>query len=104
LFGTKDRVNYDLKHVVHHLRKHRLHVLAGCAQIRVRVALNQPDSEVLVQQKVEPKELKDVFALVRVHLVAYAQEGVDRDVAHARQQVVFNPDTLLGVVLIDVTL
>ena len=68
------------------------------------IHLDQPNSEVFVEQEIESKEFKAVMTVAGVHFLLNAEEGVEDDVLYPGQEQIFNVEIVLRKVLVQVLL
>ena len=77
--------NY-LKHIFDHSRDESPHILVRHSQEWIMVDLNEPNTEIFIEQEIKAKELKAVFTLIGIHSPLDTEEGIDYDVFDARQE------------------
>jgi len=62
----KNRIQHYLKEAIEHFWNDVLHPFIVDSNVWVGIDLNEPDSKILIDHEVEPKELEGVLPLVRV--------------------------------------
>lgn len=81
-------VKSELEGVIHKIRYEPWKVVVNHTKIRVGVDLNQPDPEILIDQKVETHELEAIIELLRIQIVDSRNKAVDNQILDPRQQVI----------------
>ena len=97
-------INCQLKHVLNHSRKQLLKQLARLFEARIRVHLNEPAVEVLIQDEVIPKELEAELSAVWINGAPHCVESLQNHLVHLWHQVIVDQHARLRVVLVYVVL
>ena len=77
MFWLIDWINGQFEHVIKHLGHHTRYVLIRRSKIRVGIDLNQPYPKILIDQKVKPKKLPTLLAVVWIKCPSDAQKCVN---------------------------
>lgn len=81
-------VKSEFECVIYKIRYEAWQVVVNHTKIGVGVDLNKPDSEVLIDQKVETHELEAVIELFRIQVVNCRHKAVDDQILDSWKQVI----------------
>jgi hypothetical protein len=101
---VESRCKYQVKEVIHHLREQSSNVFVWHSQIRVSVHLDEPDTEVLINQEVKAKQLEAVLALVWVQLLPRRLVHIKHEVLYPLQEMLLHVQLMLWIYLIQILL
>ena len=94
-FLVKDDIERDMEDVLEEIGQDVLHFLVVQGERRVRVHLDEPDAEVLIDHEVESEQLVAVPTVGRVHFLLSCKVAVEAHVLHAGDEVSLDIELIL---------
>lgn len=101
---VKYGVQSQIKEIINHLRQHPFDVLVRYPKVGVGVHFNEPDPEVLINQKVKAKKLEAIFALVRVQRLLSRHVHIEHQIHNPLDNVLLDVYLVLREGLIQILL